>query len=102
MQRHVYAHAFTCVHVNTRMHAHTHTHMHMHTHTHTHTLIHTYLHTNSSTRGTCSEEDHTVVDFVVPPAGAPNGEKVAFAGYEGEPVEVLAGAGASRELVFDP
>ena len=52
--------------------------------------------------GRPSEEDHTVVDFVVPPAGAPNGEKVAFAGYEGEPVEVLAGAGASRELVFDP
>ena len=41
------------------------------------------------------EEDHTVVDFVVPPAGAPNGEKVAFAGYEGDPVEVLVGWCAS-------
>ena len=36
-----------------------------------------------------SNEDHTVVDFVVPPAGAPNGERVRFAGFEGEPVEVL-------------
>jgi len=36
-----------------------------------------------------SNEDHTTVDFVVPPEGAKNGEKVSFAGYEGEPVEVL-------------
>ena len=36
-----------------------------------------------------SNEDHTTVDFVVPPEGALNGERVTFAGYEGEPVEVL-------------
>ena len=36
-----------------------------------------------------SDEAHTTVDFVVPPAGAPNGERVRFAGFEGEPVEVL-------------
>lgn len=36
-----------------------------------------------------SDEAHTQVDFVVPPAGAPNGERVRFAGFEGEPVEVL-------------
>ena len=36
-----------------------------------------------------SNEDHTTVDFVVPPEGASNGERVTFAGYEGEPVEVL-------------
>ena len=36
-----------------------------------------------------SNEDHTTVDFVVPPEGAKNGEKVSFAGFEGEPVEVL-------------
>ena len=36
-----------------------------------------------------SDEAHTLVDFVTPPAGAPNGERVRFAGFEGEPVEVL-------------
>ena len=36
-----------------------------------------------------SNEDHTVVDFVAPPAGAKNGEKVTFEGFTGEPVEVL-------------
>ena len=36
-----------------------------------------------------SNEDHTTVDFVVPPEGAKNGERVTFAGFEGEPVEVL-------------
>ena len=36
-----------------------------------------------------SDEAHTTVDFVTPPAGAPNGERVRFAGFEGEPVEVL-------------
>lgn len=36
-----------------------------------------------------SNEDHTLVDFVVPPEGASNGERVAFSGFEGEPVEVL-------------
>ena len=36
-----------------------------------------------------SNEDHTVVDFVQPPEGAVNGEKVSFEGFAGEPVEVL-------------
>ena len=36
-----------------------------------------------------SNEDHTVVDFVQPPEGAVNGEKVSFEGFTGEPVEVL-------------
>mmetsp|Transcript_27312 Transcript_27312/g.43714 ORF Transcript_27312/g.43714 Transcript_27312/m.43714 type:complete len:112 (+) Transcript_27312:268-603(+) len=36
-----------------------------------------------------SNEDHTAVDFVVPPEGAPNGERVTFDGFEGEPVDVL-------------
>lgn len=29
-----------------------------------------------------SNEDHTVVDFVTPPTGAVNGERVTFAGFE--------------------
>ena len=37
-----------------------------------------------------SNEDHTVVDFVQPPEGAVNGEKVSFEGFTGDPVEVLA------------
>merc|ERR1712157_102655 len=37
-----------------------------------------------------SNEDHTDVDFVVPPEGVPLGEKVTFEGYSGEPEAVLA------------
>ena len=37
----------------------------------------------------CASNGTTTVDFVVPPEGASNGERVTFAGYEGEPVEVL-------------
>ena len=36
-----------------------------------------------------SNDDHTEVDFVVPPKGAAIGERVMFAGFEGEPEEVL-------------
>jgi len=36
-----------------------------------------------------SNEEHTQVDFVVPPEGVPNGEKVQFEGVEGEPEPVL-------------
>ena len=36
-----------------------------------------------------SNEDHTVVDFVSPPEGAPLGERVTVAGFDGEPDEVL-------------
>lgn len=36
-----------------------------------------------------SNEEHTSVDFVVPPEGAKNGERVTFAGFAGEPVETL-------------
>jgi len=36
-----------------------------------------------------SNADHTEVDFIVPPEGVPNGEKVAFEGFDGEPVDVL-------------
>uniref|UniRef100_A0A7S0RH46 tRNA-binding domain-containing protein n=1 Tax=Pyramimonas obovata TaxID=1411642 RepID=A0A7S0RH46_9CHLO len=36
-----------------------------------------------------SNEEHTQVDFVVPPEGVPNGEKVVFEGVEGEPEPVL-------------
>ncbi len=36
-----------------------------------------------------SNADHTEVDFVIPPEGAAVGERVMFAGFEGEPEEVL-------------
>jgi len=36
-----------------------------------------------------SDEAHAVVDFVVPPEGAKNGERVSFEGFEGEPAAVL-------------
>ena len=36
-----------------------------------------------------SNEDHTKVDFVVPAKGAKAGERVCFAGFEGEPEKVL-------------
>ena len=36
-----------------------------------------------------SNDDHTKVDFVVPPEGVPNGEKVTFEGFDGEPEAVL-------------
>ena len=36
----------------------------------------------------CASSGETV-DFVVPPEGVANGERVAFAGFEGEPDEVL-------------
>ena len=36
-----------------------------------------------------SNDDHSLVDFVVPPVGAVNGERVSFVGFEGEPVETL-------------
>ena len=36
-----------------------------------------------------SNAEHTKVDFLIPPEGVPNGERVTFAGFEGEPVEVL-------------
>ena len=37
-----------------------------------------------------SNADHTEVDFVIPPEGAAIGERIAFAGHEGEPEAVLA------------
>ena len=36
-----------------------------------------------------SNADHTEVDFVIPPEGAAVGERVMFAGFEGEPEAVL-------------
>mmetsp|Transcript_18619 Transcript_18619/g.25815 ORF Transcript_18619/g.25815 Transcript_18619/m.25815 type:complete len:433 (+) Transcript_18619:104-1402(+) len=36
-----------------------------------------------------SNEDHTQVDFVTPPEGVPNGERLTFEGFEGEPEPVL-------------
>ena len=36
-----------------------------------------------------SNADHTEVDFVIPPEGAAVGERVMFAGFEGEPEDVL-------------
>jgi aminoacyl tRNA synthase complex-interacting multifunctional protein 1 len=36
-----------------------------------------------------SNEEHTAVDFVAPPEGVPNGEKISFEGVEGEPEPVL-------------
>jgi aminoacyl tRNA synthase complex-interacting multifunctional protein 1 len=34
-----------------------------------------------------SNEDHTQVDLVSPPEGAPNGERITWAGVDGEPPE---------------
>ncbi|QDZ18361.1 nucleic acid-binding protein [Chloropicon primus] len=36
-----------------------------------------------------SNDDHTKVDPLRPPAGVPLGEKVTFEGFEGEPIEVI-------------
>jgi len=36
-----------------------------------------------------SNADHTQVDFVQPPEGVPNGERITFKGVEGEPEPVL-------------
>ncbi|WZN59172.1 methionine--tRNA ligase [Chloropicon roscoffensis] len=36
-----------------------------------------------------SNEEHTKVDPLRPPAGAPLGEKVQFEGFDGEPIEVI-------------
>ena len=36
-----------------------------------------------------SNADHTAVDFVIPPEGAAIGERITFAGHEGEAEEVL-------------
>lgn len=36
-----------------------------------------------------SNEDHTQVELVDPPAGAKIGERVTFAGYSGDPEKVI-------------
>jgi len=44
-----------------------------------------------------SNDDHTSVDPIIPPDGVPNGERVTFAGYEGEP---MAEINESKKKVF--